>query len=136
VFGRFRVPPRGAAEGRRCERAQLEANYGEAAKPDAILIDLVTDEYLMAEWKMKSSAFMLNHSPNDVDVDVLVCWHDDETDRAEVPWRVISHREVARTAAGKTINGESPPLASPRRSRPIRVAWAGLLGWPTRNLAR
>jgi hypothetical protein len=64
------------------------ANYAGASKPDAILIDRVTDEYLMAEWKMKSSAYKTNHAPGDVDV--LVCWLDDEIDRESLPSIVLS----------------------------------------------
>jgi hypothetical protein len=82
--------------------AKLGAHYA-GDRPDAILIDRVTDEYLMAEWKMRSSAFKRNHAPEDVDV--LVCWLDDETDRAVVPSRVVALYEIARIVAAEAING-------------------------------
>lgn len=68
-----------------------------AAKPDAILIDRTTDEYLMAEWKKFSSDYKSNHGPQDVDV--LVCWHDNEKDRTVLPPRVLALHGVAKTAA-------------------------------------
>ncbi len=75
----------------------LGANYGKASKPDAILIDRTNDQYLMAEWKKYSSDFKTNHKPEDVDV--LVCWHDNEVDRKKLPPRTLALRTVAKKAA-------------------------------------
>jgi len=66
-------------------------------KPDAILIDRVTDEYLIAEFEVYSSKYGADHKPGDVDV--LVCWEHDETDKNKVPKRVLSLAEKAREAA-------------------------------------
>lgn len=76
---------------------RLGANYDGAAKPDAILIDRSTDEYLMAEWKKHSSDYKTNHRPGDVDV--LVCWHDNERNRDVLPTRVLPLHRVAKDAA-------------------------------------
>jgi hypothetical protein len=65
------------------------------------LIDRITDEYVMGEWKMRSSDYKLNHGPQDVDV--LVCWVDDEQQRALLSATVISLQEVARTVASENI---------------------------------
>ncbi|WP_437898627.1 hypothetical protein [Sorangium sp. So ce124] len=73
-------------------------------KPDAILVDRATDQYLMAEWKMRSSAFATNHKPEDVDV--LVCWIDDETARNNLPLRVVALQDVARLAAADRLQEE------------------------------
>lgn len=83
--------------------AKLGADYSGSSKPDAILIDRTTDEYLMAEWKMNSSAFKSNHSSDDVDV--LVCWLDDETNRSVLPPTVLSLFEIARMVAAENISG-------------------------------
>ena len=80
----------------------MGAKYTE--KPDAILIDRITDQYLMAEMKKYSSAFKLNHKPEDVDV--LVCWLDDETDRTQVPARVIALSKVAQAALAQRLESE------------------------------
>jgi hypothetical protein len=66
--------------------------YTAATKPDAILIDRTTSAYLMAEFKMRSSEFKGNHSASDVDV--LVCWIDDETDKVKLPPRVLSLKSL------------------------------------------
>lgn len=71
-------------------------------KPDAILIDRATDQYLMAEWKMRSSHFSLNHKKDDVDV--LVCWFHDAVDTSALPARVLSLRDVARIAAEELLD--------------------------------
>lgn len=65
-------------------------------KPDAILRDKKTDEYLIAEFKMKSSDYKKNHKPNDVDV--LVVWRDDETDRSNLPKNVVELYKFAKIA--------------------------------------
>jgi hypothetical protein len=80
----------------------LGATYND--KPDAILIDRVTDQYLMAEMKKYSSAFKGNHKPEDVDV--LVCWVDDETDREKLPKRVVALSKVARAALAQRLENE------------------------------
>lgn len=61
--------------------------YASNTKPDAILIDRATDEYLISEFKMNSKDFKSNHIKDDVDV--LVCWIDDETDRSKLPNRIL-----------------------------------------------
>ena len=77
--------------------AKLGANYDGLSMPDAILIDRTNDQYLMAEWKKLSSDFKTNHKPGDVDV--LVCWLDDESDQSRLPPRVLALHSVAKTAA-------------------------------------
>jgi hypothetical protein len=79
---------------------KLGAKYDDA-KPDAILIDRTTDEYIMAEWKKYSSDFKSNHKPDDVDL--LVCWTDNEKDRGTLPPRVLALHAVAKTAAETTL---------------------------------
>jgi hypothetical protein len=74
-------------------------------KPDAILIFVPSDEYCLAEWKMRSSDFKRNHAPDDVDV--LVCWEDDEPDRTTVPEVVLALKQVARTVALTEIQDAS-----------------------------
>jgi len=75
----------------------LGASYSDSSKPDAILIDRTTGEYLMAEWKKFSSDFKANHKSEDVDV--LICWLDNETDRSILPPQVLALHSVAKTAA-------------------------------------
>lgn len=84
---------------------RLGAFEENGTKPDAILIDRATDQYLMAEWKMRSSAFALNHKPEDVDV--LVCWIHDETSREKLPPRVVALQDVARVAAAARLQNET-----------------------------
>lgn len=78
---------------------KLGAKY--ETKPDAILIDKRSDLYLMAEWKKTSSDYSGNHKPEDVDV--LVCWIDDESDRSKLPGTVLALSDVAREAAALGI---------------------------------
>lgn len=81
---------------------KLGASYGETSKPDAILIDRTTDEYLIGEWKIRSSDYALNHQPEDVDV--LICWLHDETKGPDfLPKRVVSLKDIARTAAQENL---------------------------------
>ena len=48
-----------------------------------------TGQYLVAEFKMKSSEFTLNHEAEDVDV--LICWQDDQkNDREKLPPNVLA----------------------------------------------
>ena len=72
-------------------------------KPDAVLIDEDSSEYLIAEFKMTSSDFARNHKPDDVDV--LVVWEDDEEQKIKLPPAVLSLREIAKTAAQEAISG-------------------------------
>jgi hypothetical protein len=83
---------------------KLGASYEEAAKPDAILIDRKSDQYLMAEWKKHSADFKVNHKPDDVDV--LVCWHDNELDKKKLPPRVVALHSVAKKAAEAKLGVE------------------------------
>ncbi len=83
---------------------KLGADYSGSAKPDAILIDRSTDEYLMAEFKKSSSHYASNHAP--ADVDVLVCWLDDGTTREELPRTVLELRSIAKTAAQRALEKE------------------------------
>ncbi len=61
--------------------------YKADTKPDAILIDRSSNAYLIAEFKMRSSEFSMNHKAEDVDV--LICWIDDASDRSVLPPRVL-----------------------------------------------
>lgn len=72
-------------------------------KPDAILVNDGTSEYVVAEFKMQSSSFDGNHKPSDVDV--LIVWDDDERDRSKLPPDVLCLREIAREAAQEIIKG-------------------------------
>jgi len=80
---------------------RLGAKYDVATKPDAILIDRVSGEYVMGEWKKKSSEFKLNHKPEEIDV--LVCWIDDESDKSKLPGKIVALHSVARVAAETNI---------------------------------
>lgn len=73
-------------------------------KPDAILIREDSRDYILAEFKMRSSAFPFNHKPGDVDL--LVVWDHDHTDRSQLPPSVLSLRDVARLAAQEAISDE------------------------------
>lgn len=84
--------------------AKLGYKNESSSKPDAILISRITDEYLMAEWKMKSSDFKVNHKPEDVDV--VVCWIDDESDRTSLPPKTLALQNVAREAAKIAIQSD------------------------------
>lgn len=66
-------------------------------KPDAILISRITSEYMIGEWKKRSSDFKTNHVS--ADIDVLVCWIDDETEREKLPKMVLCLHDIAREAA-------------------------------------
>lgn len=72
-------------------------------KPDAILVDDETDEYLVAEFKMVSSDFVKNHKREDIDV--LIVWVDNATDKSQLPPTVLCLREIARAAAQEQIMG-------------------------------
>jgi len=64
--------------------------------PDAILIERATGQYLVAEFKMRSKDFKLNHLREDVDV--LICWEDDEADRTVLPPQVVGLHALLATA--------------------------------------
>jgi len=76
---------------------RLGASYELKAKPDAILINRATGQYLMAEWKKRSSEFKLNHKPEDVDV--LVCWNHDENNKELLPPNILALQSVAKEVA-------------------------------------
>ncbi len=80
---------------------KLGIEVNDSSKPDAILVDRRNDEYLLAEWKKHSADFKLNHEPEDVDI--LVCWHDNETQRARLPVRVLALHGVAKLAVKTAI---------------------------------
>jgi len=69
--------------------------YSATTKPDAILIDRATSEYLIAEFKMWSSEFATNHLRDDIDV--LICWSDDATDRSVLPDEVVCLSQLIET---------------------------------------
>ena len=71
------------------------------AKPDAILIDVGTKEYLIAEFKMNSSDFVSNHHKDDIDV--LIVWDDDSKDKINLPNKVVCLKDVAREMASESI---------------------------------
>lgn len=73
-----------------------QLRYSASAKPDAILIDRNTNEYLIAELKMKASAFTSNH--NKEDIDVLICWEDDAKIKDSLPSKVVVLRDVLEKA--------------------------------------
>jgi hypothetical protein len=70
-------------------------------KPDAVLVDDNTGEYVVAEFKMRSSAYCENHKPGDVDV--LIVWEHDSDESDKLPPHVLSLREIAREAAQELI---------------------------------
>jgi hypothetical protein len=78
--------------------------FEENSKPDAILINRATDEYLITEFKMKSSQFKSNHVKDNIDV--LVVWEDDEGDKALLPDHVICLSTIAKEAAIDNIQAE------------------------------
>lgn len=81
-------------------------NYdcSEVTKPDAILVDEATGLYAIAEFKMRSSLYKDNHNPEDVDV--LICWIDDETDRNVLPPSVVALKDRARLSARENLEEE------------------------------
>lgn len=72
-------------------------------KPDAILIEEETSGYLIAEFKIRSSQFV-DDPLKPEDVDVLVCWEDDEKNRSKLPTEVVSLLDIAREAALDQLN--------------------------------
>jgi hypothetical protein len=83
---------------------KLGYKFDENSKPDAILINRATDEYLIAEFKMKSSQFKVNHHKDDIDV--LVVWEDDEPNKPLLPDHVICLSIIAKEAAIDNIQAE------------------------------
>jgi len=82
-----------------CGTSQIllsQLGYKAETKPDAILIDRPTGQYLIAEFKMKSSEFAYNHKPEDVDV--LVCWEHDEQDKTRLPRVVVCLHDLLERA--------------------------------------
>ena len=71
------------------------------AKPDAVLIDAGTYEYMLAEFKMRSSDFKRNHAADEVDV--LVVWKDDEADRSTLPAIVLCLHDISLEAAHQRL---------------------------------
>ncbi len=73
-------------------------------RPDAILVNNDTGEYVIAEFKMHSSSYRINHAADDVDV--LVVWEHDETDLTKLPPEVVTLREIARDVAFTSLADE------------------------------
>lgn len=67
------------------------------AKPDAILIERSTGQYLIAEFEVQSSKFKVHKHERDA-VDVLVCWEDDEVDRDLIPGAVLALQPLIASA--------------------------------------
>lgn len=87
------------------EETLREMGLSISPKPDAILIDRVTDQYLLAEFEKSSSDYAPGkHKPKDVDV--LVCWTDDEQDRSKLPQLVIALADKAKEAALEILGFE------------------------------
>ncbi len=74
-------------------------------KPDAVLIDRVTEEYLIAEFEKSSSDFV-KHKHRPKDVDVLVCWCNDERDQSKLPQIVLCLADKAKEAALEILGFE------------------------------
>ncbi len=72
-------------------------------KPDAILIDRISGNYLIAEFKLQSSMFIANHNRDDIDV--LICWDDDAQDKFSLPRNVVCLKDVAANAAIEVLEG-------------------------------
>jgi hypothetical protein len=70
--------------------------YRANTKPDAILIDRTTGQYLISEFKVNSNEFTYNH--NKSDVDLLVCWNHNENDTTKLPPIVIDLKKLRETA--------------------------------------
>lgn len=76
-----------------------DLGYKATTKPDAILIDRTTNEYLIAEVKINSASFTLNHKKDDIDV--LIVWWDDEKEREKLPKEVVCLKNLAIQSAAK-----------------------------------
>lgn len=75
---------------------QKRLGYIAKTKPDAVLIERATGEYRMAEVKVYSSDFASNHDKEDVDV--LICWIDDEVDKGKLPPSVLALKDLREKA--------------------------------------
>jgi hypothetical protein len=82
----------------------IKCDTDDPSKPDAILINRNTNEYMIAEFKMKSSAFKSNHKKEDIDV--LVVWEDDERDKSILPKYIIVLSEITKNAAIDSLSEE------------------------------
>lgn len=78
------------------KQIQRKIGYAAATSPDAILTSRITGEYLVAEFKLKSSQFTLNHHCDDIEV--LICWTDDSEERSTLPPAVLALEDIAREA--------------------------------------
>jgi hypothetical protein len=58
----------------------------------------------MAEWKKRSTDSKVNHKLEDVDV--LVCWHQNELDKTNLPPRVMALHSVGKKAAETKVGVE------------------------------
>ena len=65
------------------------------------MIDAGTYEYMLAEFKMRSSDFKRNHAADEVDV--LVVWKDDEADRSTLPAIVLCLHDISLEAAHQRL---------------------------------
>jgi hypothetical protein len=73
-----------------------QLGYKAATKPDAVLIDRATGQYLMAEFKVNSNEFASNHQKDDVDV--LVCWDHNAPDVSGLPPIIVDLKMLLETA--------------------------------------
>lgn len=74
-----------------CSReVQRRLGVGFPSAPDAIVVEKATGQYLVAEFKMYSSAFVTGNQTRDF-VDILICWEDDcaEADKAKLPNEIL-----------------------------------------------
>jgi len=70
-------------------------------KPDAVLHDKYSNEYLIAKFALNSSDYKKHHTSNDVDV--LIVWRDDEKKRSHLPMQVIELYELSKEAFANTL---------------------------------
>jgi len=71
-------------------------------KPDAILHDKHSNEYLIAKFALNSSDYKKHHTPDDVDV--LIVWRDDEKKRSLLPMQVVELYRLAKEASTKAVD--------------------------------
>jgi hypothetical protein len=64
-------------------------------KPDALLIESGTDRYLIAEFEVRASTFLVHGHKKD-DIDVLVCWRNDIPDRSSELPKVLCLEELIK----------------------------------------
>ena len=70
-------------------------------KPDAILHNKHTNHYLIAKFESNSSDYKKRHNPNDVDV--LIVWRDNETNRSHLPMQVVELYSLAKEVSANTL---------------------------------